>query len=356
MTLVMLNKVKNLRFILTARFFTLLKQTRWTNLSKYSPTLLLLLLATSCTELRLLTVEQMLPPEVLPTWDRRSVGIINNFSPNNITVNNDDTSIYPCNADSVVEQIALSFANTGIMDRVVVLDSLLYPEKGTAPHLLAQAEVNDLCAYLDVDMLYSLEYACITINWSTPSIERPMNAFLCSRIYTPDCDTLPGTAISDKKVVESWVYDMAQVNTFMPDAPHMLANVAVEAYLPSWKERERVFYYDCLCYELREAKVCVYEGDWEGAAQQWRIVTQSKHRFRRYAATYNMALYYEMSDSIDEAIASLDLAKEIAVKRDEKGKEVGIAFDTSLIETYREVLVNRRKEIEELEKSLTRMR
>ena len=79
--------------------------------------------------------------------------------------------------------------------------------------------------------------------------------------------------------------------------------------------------------------------------------------YMQYKGQKDLVSYEDVTiDSIDEAIASLDLAKEIAVKRDEKGKEVGIAFDTSLIETYREVLVNRRKEIEELEKSLTRMR
>ena len=299
-----------------------------------------------------LSVDQMLPPEIMPSWSTRSVGVLNNFSPNNIIIVNDDTSIYPCDADSVTEEIALSFADAGGMDRVVVLDSLLYPVDGTSPHKLSQAEVNDLCHYLDVNMLYSLEYACVTINWGTSTIGRPMNAYLCSRIYTPDNDTLSGTAILDKKVVESWAYDTAQVSVFMPHVPQMLAEEAIEPYLPSWKERERVFYFDRLCYELREARVYVNEDNWEAAAQQWRKLAQSKQRIRRFVAAYNMALYYEMTDSIDEAIASLDLAMEIAVKKNKKGEGIGLVIDTFLAQKYRKVLVDRRKEIEQLEQYL----
>ena len=299
-----------------------------------------------------LSVDQMLPPEIMPSWSTRSVGVLNNFSPNNIIIVNDDTFIYPCDADSVTEEIALSFADAGGMDRVVVLDSLLYPVDGTSPHKLSQAEVNDLCHYLDVNMLYSLEYACVTINWGTSTIGRPMNAYLCSRIYTPDNDTLSGTAILDKKVVESWAYDTAQVSVFMPHVPQMLAEEAIEPYLPSWKERERVFYFDRLCYELREARVYVNEDNWEAAAQQWRKLAQSKQRIRRFVAAYNMALYYEMTDSIDEAIASLDLAMEIAVKKNKKGEGTGLVIDTFLAQKYRTVLVDRRKEIEQLEQYL----
>lgn len=311
-----------------------------------------ILLFISCTEVMYLSVDQMLPPEIMPSWSTRSVGVLNNFSSNNIIFVNDDAFIYPCDADSVIEEIALSFANAGGMGRVVVLDSLLYPIDGTLPHKLSQTEVNDLCYYLDVNMLYSLEYACVAVNWGTPTIGRPMNAYLCSRIYTPDRDTLSGTAVLDKKVIESWAYDTAQAREVMPYVSALLAEEAITPYLPSWKERERVYYFDRLCYELREARVYVNEGNWEAAAQQWRTLAQSKQRVRRFVAAYNMALYYEMSDSIDEAINSLDLAMEIAVKKNKKGEGVGLIFDTFLAQKYRQVLVDRCKEIEQLEQYL----
>lgn len=314
----------------------------------FFPLFLFSLLFASCTELRYVKVEQMLPPEIMPEWGTRSVGIVNNFSRNNVVVVNEEASIYACDPDSMIEEIALSFADAGVMDRVVVLDSVIYPADGVSSHKLSQQEVNALCEYLDVSLLYSLEYACLAVNWGTPSIGRPMNAYLCSRYYTPDTDTLSGTAILDKKVVESWAYDTAQARQLMPEVPYLLAQQAIVPYLPAWKERERVYYYNRLCYELREARVYVAEDNWEAAAQQWRVLAQSKQRIHRFIAAYNMALYYEMTDSIDQAIASLDLAKEFTIRYPKKGGGPIQVIDPDYVNHYREALIERRREIERI--------
>ena len=309
----------------------------------------LFLLLTSCSEVLYLSVEQMLPPEVMPNKGTRSVGVVNNFSQHNVVVN-EDALIFPCDADSVKEQIALSFADAGVLDRVVVLDSLLYPSDSITPHVFSQAEVNALCHELEVDMLYSLDYACVTVRPGTVGLGRPVDVYLCSRIYTPDIDTLPGASVMSKKTLEYWAYDTLEVRAAMPQIPYALAEVAIEPYFPSWKERERVFYYNRLCYELREAKVYVRERKWEDAAKQWRVLSASKQRIRRFEGAYNMALYYEMVDSLDQAIASLDLASEIAVRENKKTGEHTQIIDTSLVKKYRAVLVARKEEIAKIEK------
>ena len=116
-------------------------------------TLSTFLLFTACSEVLYLSVEQMVPPEIMPAKAARSIGVVNNFSRHNVILVNEDAVLFPCDADSVKEQIALSFADAGVLDRVVVLDSILYPTDSITPHILTQAEVNDLCTYLDVDML-----------------------------------------------------------------------------------------------------------------------------------------------------------------------------------------------------------
>ena len=307
------------------------------------------LLLISCSEVIYYTTEQMVPPEVMPKQTRRSVGIINNFSQNNVIIINKNVEIFPCNADSVKNEIAIAFAEADVLDRVVVLDSLLYPLDSITPHILPQAEVNSLCNELEVDMLYSIEYACLTYNPANRFIGRPLNIYLCSRIYTPDTDSIGGTKTLDKKEIEKWVDDQNEIDELIPKIPSMLAEVAIEPYLPSWKERERVFYYDRLCYELREGRIYVKEGNWEAAAAQWRALSNSKQCIRRFASAYNMALYYEMVDSIDQAIASLDLAAEIAIRRNKKKDEHTQIIDTSLVEEYRAVLVARKEEIAKIE-------
>lgn len=312
------------------------------------------ILLSSCSEVLYLSVEQIVPPEIMPQYGASSVGVLNNFSKNNVVIVNEDALIYPCDADSVKEQIALSFADAGILDRVVVLDSLLYHPDSVTPHILTQPEINVLCERLEVDMLYSIDYACITISQAPRYVGRPMNAYLCSRIYTPDKDSISGSATIDKKMIESWAYDTAQVHEVMPEVPYKLAEIAIEPYFPTWKERERVFYFDRLNYALREAKVYVGEGNWEAAAEQWRTLSTSKLRIYRFMAAFNMALYHEMTDSIDLAIAQLDLAKELAVKEDKKGNSVSL-IDTTLVDEYREALINRRKEIAKVDTYLKKL-
>lgn len=318
-------------------------------------TLSTFLFLTACSEVLYLSVEQMVPPEVMPAKTARSIGVVNNFSQHNVIIVNEDAVLFPCDADSVKEQVALSFADAGVLDRVVVLDSLLYPAGGVAPHILTQTEVNALCARLDVGMLYSVDYACVTTNTATPGVGRPVNAYLCSRIYLPDADTLSVSCTIDKKSLEYWAYDTAEVRLFVPLVPQLLAEEAIEPCLPAWKERERVFYYDRLCYPLREAKVYVREGNWEGAAAEWRTMAGSKQRLRRFESAYNMALYYEMTDSIDQAIASLDLAAQLAMKKNHKTGATEQAIDTTLVGGYRTALVRRKQEIEKIDRYFSQM-
>lgn len=313
----------------------------------------LLFFFTSCTELLYLNIEQMVPPEIMPKQMARSVGVVSNFSPSNVIVVDKETLILPCDADSVKEHLALLFAEACILDRVVVLDSLLYPEDSTRPHLLEQDEVNALCQQLDVEMLYSLEYACVTVNTAPQGIMRPVNAYICIRTYLPDTEEQPGSSSSYKKMIEYMASNPNAVRAKMDQAPQVLAETALAPYLPSWKERERVFYYDRLSYSLREAQVYVKENNWEEAAREWQLLTDSRHRPYRYMGYYNLALYHEMTDHIDQAIASLDLAEPLAKKYNKKGKETGIVIDTALLRQYREVLQNRKKELEELEKMAT---
>ncbi len=337
---VILNAVNSLFSLYSPRLFTTLRMT-----SCFLGSLLLL---SSCSELLYINIEQMLPPEVTPSHRAKSIGIVNNFNKNNVVVANNEAVILPCDVDTLRELIAHTFAESGIMDRVVILDSLLYHPDSITPHILTSTEVNDLCQLLEVEMIYSIDYACLTYHPAARFISRPLNAYLCSRIYTPDRDSISGISILDKGTIDCWIDNSDEIASIVPHIPAMLSEACIKSYLPSWKERERVFYYDRLCYEMREAKVYIYEGNWEDAAEQWHELLRSKLRAYRFMAAYNLALYYEMTDRIDEALASLDQAEEFATKRRKKDNTTILIFDTTLIEKYREVLNERQKELERL--------
>lgn len=339
---VILNAVKNLIIKIKQRFLTTFRMTRC-----FLGSLLLFLLS-SCSELLYVNIEQMLPPEVMPEHAVRSVGVVSNFSQHNVVIANENAIILPCDADTVKEHIALAFADAGVMEHVVVLDSLLYHPDSTASHILTGTEVNALCQELDVEMIYSIDYACLIYNPASRFISRPLNAYLCTRIYTPDRDSIRGTSILDKETLDYWVNDADEIGHLIPQIPQLLAEAAIKPYLPSWKERERVFYYDRLCYALREAKVYVAESNWEAAAEQWHTLATSKLRYYRFMAAYNLALYYEMNDNIDQAIASLDQAQKLAMKTHKNGTTTQI-IDTTLVKQYREVLTNRQQELQQID-------
>ena len=309
----------------------------------------LLLLFTSCSEVFYLSIEQLVPPQAVSGHRGRSVGVVSNFSQNNVMVANDDAIVLPCDADTVKELVAQTLAHAGTLERVVVLDSLLYHPDSTQRHLLPQAEINALCRALDVEMIYSIDYACLIFNPADPLVPRSLNAYLCSHLYTPDTDSLAGTRRPHKEMLDYWVESTEEIAHLVPQIPHRLVESALGDYLPSWKERERVFYHDRLCYALREARVYVYEGNWEAAAAQWRTLTESRHRPYRFMALFNLALYHEMSDDIDQAISTLDQAIQEATKTNRRGKTSPF-IDTTYLSQYHDVLVFRKSELEKLER------
>lgn len=310
--------------------------------------ILILLCLCSCSEVLYIGIEQVLPPKEMPQHRAQRVGVVSNFCQNNVLVADDDAIVIPCDANAVRDQVALLLANSGIMKRVVVLDSLSFYSDNAPNYHLSQKEVNDLCQELEVEMIYSLDNVCLTLNSATDYNSRPLSAYLCSRIYTPDQEGDKGTVIQNEKTLDCRVDSSEELVNLIPRIPALLAQNAVGAYLPSWKERERVFYYNPLSYALREAKVYVSEVNWEAAANEWKSLTASQCRPFRFMAYYNLALYYEMKGDIESALRSLDMAETLATKKREA--DIGVEFDTSLLEQYREVLQNRRKELELLEK------
>lgn len=307
----------------------------------------LLLLFTSCSEVLYLGIEQLVPPETALELQVRSVGVVNNFSEHNVVMGDEQMIVLPLDADSVREEVALAFANGGL-DRVVVMDTLLYPTGSQVPHHLTYHEAAALCREMGVEALYAIDYACLTFYPSARYIGQPVYAWLCSHLYTPRADSMALVSVPCKEMLEHWTNGTTDIARLFPYMPHQLADAAVTAHLPTWKERERVFYHDRLCYELREAKVYAYEGNWDAAAEQWRVLTDSKQQRLRFMAAYNLALYHEMTDDIDRALRMLDTAEALSTKTTRRGKQRPVAPDTALVNQYREALHHRKQELERL--------
>ena len=276
---------------------------------------LTVLLFLGCITPKYVSIEQMVPPSLLLPSSARRLGVLDNHSRTNITKINDDIDLFDADVDSVIEYIAMDFADIGIFDEVVVLDSCIFPPADTIGGVLNQTEVTHLCDTMQVDMLYVVDYAGISCynkdTLTTYGIDfdtAPVNYCLLAHAYAPTRKQPMHTYIFEEQMGEGTFNSDKEVKEAQQKAYPLLGERATHAFTPQWDLRERSFYGGCTS-ELREAKVCIRDGNWDGAREWWRKLYQKRKLRYKMAAAYNEALWYEMNDSIDEALEKLHEAR-----------------------------------------------
>ena len=313
----------------------------------------------SCSSVKYLAIEQLVPSSFFFASDATRVGVLNNFSEHNVYAMSDDFNAYSCNGDTLMESVAQAFADEGVFGEVVVLDSCLYPAKDTVQHVLSRSEVKRLCDMLDVDILYVCDYGGITF-YPPEDYRRTRMFYLVSRLYAPTRDTPMHTFVLHGDMKDGTFHNEKDARKAMLSTYPAIGALATHRFAPSWETRERSFY-ATRHYEMREATVCVREGDWECAVAHWRKYGERKKQRCKFMAAYNEALYYEMTDSLDKALENLDRSL-LYVKSTEAldstrvrdwlnayGDLDGYPFtDNQRVTYYRETLKKREKEIQQL--------
>ena len=116
-------------------------------------------------------------------------------------------------------------------------------------------------------------------------------------------------ALSDRKIVK--------------EASEYAASIPVEHLLPHWDEVAR-FYYDGGNIEMRDAGVYLRENNWDEAYSQWKIAYEKRKGQQKMKAAFNIALYYEIKDNVEQAKEWLGKAKNL-VKSGSRDEQL-IAF------------------------------
>lgn len=273
------------------------------------------LLFLGCIGPRYVAIDQMVPPTLLLPPQVCRLGVLNNLSEANITKLNNKIDLFVANADSVVEYIAMGFADSGVFDEVVVLDSCIFCPNDTAGQLLTQAQVQHFCDTLQVDMLFVCDYAGLSsYNKDTLTDHgldfdlAPRHYYLLAHDYAPSRKQAMHTYTFQVPMADGMFRTEQEVQEAEQRTYPLWGEKASHAYTPQWDRRERSFY-SGTPYELREAKVCVRDGDWDGARQWWQQYGQKRQPRCKMIAAYNEALWYEMHDSIDEAMGKLKEAR-----------------------------------------------
>lgn len=318
-------------------------------------------LLSSCIGMKYVTLEQMTPPPiVVPTHNTR-LAVLNNCSPYNIPAVSSGVRLYHSAGDSIMEHTAQGLADAGIFAEVVVLDSCLYPVNDTLPHTLSRQEVQQLCHDLDVDLLLVCDYggiACAVVQGRT--IFHGSRYYMPCHLYAPSRETPLRSFMFESGFSRRHSRGQVDMDSMMNEVYDLLCTQVAKSFQPVWEERERSFF-DGRLYDLREATVCVKDGDWDGALTHWQRVGEKSSDRYKLIALYNEALYHEMADSISKSIDCLSkavgyaatTAEQDSVKLkhwlDSYGSLDGYKFtDRQFVEQYQKQLASRQEEVQQL--------
>lgn len=277
----------------------------------------------SCVSVQTITFDQLCPAEVSLPGQVQAVGIVNNM-PSIPQAKGNVATMGNLNGDGkqTAEAFAGALADSRYFNQVIICDSALngQPVADDAElRGLSREEVRRLTDDLRVDMLFSLErvfvqnvrkelyYPGLPEPWPvvqtrvtpvlsiySPVRERPLRVVAPTDSLDWDLDQMP----SDKELLE-YVADFS-------------AQLLTRQVVPYWEQTSRA-YFTGGCVEMRDAAVCVNEGDWEGAKALWLSLYEHRKSGKvKGRAALNLALASEMLGNLEEAKKWMDEAKKYA--------------------------------------------
>ncbi len=300
-------------------------------MTKYSHYLLLscILLLAGCQSVEQLAIDYMMPADVSFPPSLKRVGIVNNMPevPENKPIlseekKKDDFEIarkvdyYNGNAAIAAESLAQSLAGENYFNEVIICDSALRAHDITPrAGALSQEEVNRLTHSLDVDFLIALENVQIRSirsikymrDWNVYYGTVDAKVYPTVRVYLPNRNA-PMVTINH---TDSIFWEESGNGTFVQahlinekelvkQASEYAGTIPVKKLLPYWKTAHRYLF----CggsVNMRDAAVYAREKKWDTAIDLWKQTYATKKGKQKMQAAYNLAVGYEMQDSIAAA-------------------------------------------------------
>ena len=344
-----------------------------------------MLFLSSCQSVEQLSIDYMLPAEVSFPPTLKRVAIVNNMPevPDNKLIVSEEaekkeeneiarlTNYYNGDARLTTEALAEALANENYFEEVVICDSALRSKDITPREsTLSREEASKLIQDLDVDFLIALENIQMR---STRKISylRDWGAFYGTvdvkvyptvKIYLPNRKG-PMVTINNNDSIfwEEMGNGEASVrarliseNDLIKQASEFAGTVPVKRLLPHWKTANR-YLFQGGSVNMRDAAVYAKEGNWAEAVQLWKKNFEAKKGKQKMYSAYNIAMGYEMQDSIDTAtewaLKAQQIAREIS-KVDKKEKD---EISDSTISCY--ILISLYvDELQERKEGLTRLK
>lgn len=279
----------------------------------------------------------MLPAEVSFPEVLKRVAVVNNTPlPSTNPFLDTDTCVYQGEANIALEALAETLAAENYFDEVVIYDSTLcHSTSKKQEDILSMEETNQLIEQLDVDFLIALEELQIQSIRKVKYLPElnlyqgttDVKVFPTVRIYLPNRKAPMATLHCNDSIfweehgpTENYVRSRSIKNQeVLKQASDFAGTIPVRLLLPSWKTANRYIFCNG-SVNMRDAIVYVREKDWSEAIKLWDEVYQKKKGKQKMYAAYNIALGYEMQDSIATAYEWALKSQEVAKELDEVDK------------------------------------
>lgn len=306
---------------------------------------LLPLILGSCQSLEQISIDYMLPSELSFPSQLRKVAIVNNMSaipdselkPQTEKPKADEVAratVYTNGTISLTaEALAEGIADQNFFDAVVICDSALrakdnFPREST----LSKEEIGQLTSDLGVDFLIALE----NLQLKATKTVRYIPDFSCFqstvdvkvyptvKVYVPNRSTALATLLPTDSIF--WdEYGSTQTEALarlisdtqmIKQASEFAGTIPVKLLLPTWTKGTR-YLYTSGSVQMRDAAIYVREDSWDKAFELWnQVFNSTKSNKKKMKTALNIALYYEIADSLTKAEEWAIKAQELAKKID----------------------------------------
>lgn len=302
----------------------------------------------SCQTLEMMTIEYLIPADLNFPAELKHVGVVNNVNthaPDNHIIQAQDSllqffevarkvSYHDGNPILATESLAEAIAEGNYFDTVVLCDSALRANDITPRETtLSRAEVKELTEQLDVDFIIALESiqlkATRTVSYGYEGgfigavdvkIFPSLSVYLPNRMAPLAMINASDSIFWDKSFSTQIRAQTGVISDdkMIEEASVFAGTIPMKHLIPYWKEVERA-YFNTNQAAMRDAAILVRDGDWDGAYKLWQQVYNSKGDKNKMRAAFNIALYYEVKDDINEAEAWATKAYKHAVTVDKLG-------------------------------------
>lgn len=333
-------------------------------MAKYSSLFLLILLSlSSCQTMEQISIDYMLPAEVSFPAQLRKVAVVNNMSAtpdnqlkpeeNKVKEENEISravAYFQGDAGVAAESLAKAIAEQNYFDEVIICDSALrtkdiHPREST----LTPQEVKELTQGLGADVLIALENLQVKVvkamsyipEWNSYYGTLNAKVYPTVKVYLPNRKG-PMVTINNNDSIFWEEFGTTEVNArgYLPtdkrviwEASDFAGSLPVKYLLPHWKTSYRYIFVSG-SVDMRDGAVYAKEKEWEKAFKLWqRAYNNSKSDKKKMRAAFNITLYYEMNDQLEEAEKWAMQAQALAQKVDKVNLQDALV-DISEIPNY----------------------